>query len=413
MAEAAAQPVMARWSPAFRRFYAAQSVSSLGGALSRFALPLLVYQMTGSAMQLAVITAAQYLPYLCFGLLIGAWVDRLDRRRLMLLADLLRAPLLLSLPLLWHAGMLALWWVYLTAFLVSAFGILFNAAEFAALPALVPRALLARANGRIQASYALMNVLGPILGGVVQGSVALPLLFVAHALCCLVSAWSVATIRIDRAGRGAGAGAGILGEIGAGLRYVWRDPVLRAVSLLLAGLNFLTGSVSAQLVLFSKEVLRASDMQLGVLLAAGSVGAALFALAAQWCIRRVAPGHLILLTVGLHGLTLVGFAASASFWLSVALWAATNGLVVLCGIAARLLRQASVPNELLGRVITVAEVLAWSAIPFGTLLGAALLRQPSQVVALYMGIGAAVMLLAGAFSLSPLGRKQLITQEVC
>lgn len=111
MAEAAAQPVMARWSPAFRRFYAAQSVSSLGGALS-----LLVYQMTGSAMQLAVITAAQYLPYLCFGLLIGAWVDRLDRRRLMLLAHLLRAPLLLLLPLLWHAGMLALWWVYLTAF---------------------------------------------------------------------------------------------------------------------------------------------------------------------------------------------------------------------------------------------------------------------------------------------------------
>src|SRR5215470_12188241 len=84
----------------FWKFWTGQTISNLGSSFTAFALPLLVFKLTGSALNLALSTAATYLPYLLFGLLIGAWVDRVDRKRLMIVADLLNAVALASLPVL-------------------------------------------------------------------------------------------------------------------------------------------------------------------------------------------------------------------------------------------------------------------------------------------------------------------------
>lgn len=392
----------------FRRYCAAQAVSGLGSALSRFALPVLVYQMTGSPVQLAVIGVTQYLPYLLFGLVIGAWVDRVDRRRLMLAADILRALVMLSLALLWYAGALTLWWLYGAAFLVAAIGIAFNAAEFAGLPAMVPKPALPRAYARLQAVSALMQMAGPAAAGALQGSVPLALLFLFDAASYLCSAAGIAGL--PAAQRQARPSAGLGGDIAAGWRHVAGDPLLRDVSLLLAALNFLTATASAQLVLFGKQALGTSDTQLGWLFAAGGAGAVVFALAAERCLRRVPPGRVILATVALQGVVLLLFAANTNTGMALLLWGLDQGLVMLCAIAARVLRQATVPAALLGRVVTVAEVLAWSVIPLGSMLGAALLQRVARPEPLYQGMGVAVLLLALLFWGSPLGHKPLPKQ---
>lgn len=104
---------------AFRRFWCSQLVSSLGDAFSGFALPLLVYHATGSALNLAISTALGILPYPLFGLLIGAWVDRVDRRRLMVSLDLTRAVISATVPLLGATGFFALWYVYAVQFVMA------------------------------------------------------------------------------------------------------------------------------------------------------------------------------------------------------------------------------------------------------------------------------------------------------
>jgi MFS family permease len=106
------------WRPTgdFGRFWIGQTISSLGDAFTGFALPLLIYKLTGSALSLAISSAAAFLPYLLFGLVIGAWVDRVDRRLLMLLTDIARALLIASIPLLIAAGFFALWYVYVDHF---------------------------------------------------------------------------------------------------------------------------------------------------------------------------------------------------------------------------------------------------------------------------------------------------------
>src|SRR5436305_8536156 len=84
----------ARLSVDFWKFWTGQAISALGDSFSGFALPLLIFKLTNSGLNLALSTAAYMLPYLLFGLVIGAWVDRLDRKRLMIFVDLGRAALI-------------------------------------------------------------------------------------------------------------------------------------------------------------------------------------------------------------------------------------------------------------------------------------------------------------------------------
>jgi len=151
----------ARLSGDFWRFWTGQTVSNLGSSFTQFALPLLVYKLTGSALNLAISSAADFLPYLLFGLVIGAWVDRVDRKRLMIWTDLLRALVIAAIPILYALHALSVWWIYALGFVSSTLTIFFNAGEFAAIPSLVEGDDLVTANGRIQASYSAASVVGP------------------------------------------------------------------------------------------------------------------------------------------------------------------------------------------------------------------------------------------------------------
>jgi MFS family permease len=143
-----------RISADFAKFWLGQTISNLGSSVTVFALPLLVFKLTGSPLNLGVTMAVSFVPYLLFGLVIGAWVDRLDRKRLMLATDVARALLIATIPVLADAGALSVAWIYAIAFLQSTLTIAFDSAEFAAIPSLVSgKDDLVTANGRIQASY--------------------------------------------------------------------------------------------------------------------------------------------------------------------------------------------------------------------------------------------------------------------
>src|SRR5215467_3615615 len=115
----------------FWTFFVGQTASNLGTSFTLFALPLLVFKLTGSPLNLAIATAADMLPYLLFGLLIGAWVDRVDRKRLMILTDLTRAAVIASIPILDAINHLPVWWIYVVTFVQTTLTICFNSAEFA------------------------------------------------------------------------------------------------------------------------------------------------------------------------------------------------------------------------------------------------------------------------------------------
>ena len=166
----------------FRLYFGSQVVSQLGTSFTQFALPLLVFKLTGSPTNLAITTAATFVPYLLFGLVLGAVVDQVDRRRMMVAVDLGRALLVAVLPILSVTGNLEVWHIYVMAFALSTLGILFDCGEFAAVPSLVPADDLVTANGWITAVNSAGQVVGPVLAGVLLAVVPVAdLLFVDAA----------------------------------------------------------------------------------------------------------------------------------------------------------------------------------------------------------------------------------------
>jgi MFS family permease len=391
----------------FWKFFTGQTISSLGNAVTQFAFPLIVYKLTGSALNLGLTTAFTFIPYLLFGLPLGAWVDRLDRRRLMIVTDLLRAAVIAVIPLLSAFDVLAVWHIYVATFLASTLTIAFDAAQFAAIPRLVGTDDLVTANGRILASYNAAAVLGPPIAGflVVQTSAEATLTLDAASFA--LSAVSLILIRRSfNPTESPIARSSIRQEMVEGLRYVFGHPILRNISLMMASINFLASTVAAQLILFSKERFAASDQQVSWLFSAGSAGIIVLSLAAGPLRRRYSFSRVALSALVLDGLLTIVFATLDSYWIALPIWALISGSGILFNINTGSLRQAIVPNHLLGRVISIAAVLAWSAIPLGTLAGGWLIDRTGNVAAVYAAIGAATALIAIAFSFSPLGHAE-------
>jgi MFS family permease len=283
----------------FWKYWTGQTLSNLGSSITVFALPLLVYKLTGSALDLGIATAATFLPYLLFGLILGAWTDRVDRKRMMIGTDIARALVVASIPLLAALGLLTIWWIYVVAFVHATLRICFDAGEFAAIPSLVNRDDLVTANGRIQASYSAASIVGPLLAGVLVIRVSLPVLMLIDGFSFLLSAFSLALIRISFNSGEKRAPTSIRTDVVEGLRYVLSHPVLRNISIMMALVNFVGSTTYAQLILFAKVRLQASDVQASLLYSAGSLGVVILSLAAgqlrrRWSFSTVALGALML-----------------------------------------------------------------------------------------------------------------------
>ena len=400
-------PAGSGFSLDFWRFLFGQTVSNVGSSFTMFALPLLVFQLTGSALNLALVAAAEYVPYLLFGLLIGAWVDWVDRKRLMVFADVAQALVISSIPLLAALDLLSVWWIYAVGFVSSTLWICFNTAEFAAIPSLVSSENLA-ANGRLQASYSAATVVGPLLAGLMVALVPTHTVLLFDALSFLLSALVVALIgtRFNAVTAEQQMSEGFRGNIAEGLKYVLGHPVMRNTCLLMALVNCVGFTVYAQLVLFAKERLEASDTQVGFLYAAGSVGMIALALAAGPLRRRLPFSKVALGTLMLGGVLIVLLASTRWYPLAVLLWASTWGLVVLFQINSNSLWQTIVPSRLLGRVQSVVSMLSWSAIPLGTFVGGVAIERTQNVALVYGVIGVTIFLAALAFSFTALGHAE-------
>jgi MFS family permease len=397
----------------FWRFWVGQTISNLGSSFTLFALPLLVFKLTGSPLNLGLIMTFEFLPYLLFGLVLGAWVDRVDRRRMMIATDVARAVVIASIVVLAGLDMLAVWWIYAVGFISSTLKICFDAGEFAAIPSLVGTDDLIKANGRIQASYSAALFFGPLMAGGILAVAPIQTVLLFDALSFLASALMLALVRgsFNTTSGGGKTLTSLRQDVVEGLRYVLSHPILRNISIMMALINFLAATTQTQLVLFAKERFGASDAQVGFLYSAGALGIVVLSLAAGPVRERVSFSKAALGGLMVYGLLITGLAFTSRFWLALPVWALACGFGIFFNINTSSLRQAIVPNQLLGRIMSIAAVLAWSAIPLGSLLGGLAIEWTQNVALVYGAIGLLVFLVAVSFSFTALGRAEYYLEQ--
>jgi MFS family permease len=380
----------------FARFWAAQSISTIGTQFTAVALPLLAALSLGaSPMAVGVLAAAGGLPHLLFGLFAGVLVDRLRRRPVMIATDVGRAALLAVIPTAAALGLLRIELLIAIAFLVETLSLFFDIAYLAYLPSLVARDDLVAANSRLEASASGAQVIGPALSGTVVRLVGAPLAMAVDAVSYLVSAaflWRIATPEpaVTRPADAPGMGT----EIREGLAAVWRSPVLRALALSSMVMN-LAGFVFLSIyVLYMTRDLGLGPDTVGLVFAAGGVGAMLGSLIAGPARTRWGQGRVLLVSVALFGLFGMPVPLAVLFptWalpLVVAAELLQWVMVLVFIINAVSLRQAITPDHLLGRVNGTMRFIVWGSRPVGALIGG------------YLGglIGLPATLVVGAFGM--------------
>lgn len=388
----------------FKVFWIGQTISSFGSSITRFILPLMVFHLTGSALDLALSTALTLLPYVFFGLIIGTWVDRVDRRRLMIAADVGRALMLVLLPFLYTQGSLTISWIYIVIFINATLGIIFDSASFAVLPNLVSKEDLVAANGRLSASYSVAEIAGPLLAGVLIATVPLPILLSVDSLSFVLSFVSLVLIHKKFICIGEKAPVtNVTQAIKEGFHFLVMHPIIRWSTLLALFLSLITTTIFAQFVLFAKDILALTDSHLGIAYAAAAGGVVVASLTAGPLNKRVPFKILGFTILIIESLSIIFLANSRQYVLGIVFWAVFSGINMFWNITARSLVQSMVPDKLLGRVISTSRVLTWSLVPLSTMLGGASIEWSQDPALVYGVLGVLMMLIALGFVITPLG----------
>jgi MFS family permease len=387
-------------------FWIGQVISTLGSSFTTFALPLLVYKQTNSAVDLGLVSVAGYLPYLFFGLLIGAWVDRTDRRRLMIGTDIAQAAVIASLPLLATQSSLPIGWIYVVSFLASTLAICFAIARSAIIPSLVGHENLLLANSRIQASAAAAGVVGPLIAGLLVTLLSPAMLLFFDAVSFLISALALAVIRTRLQPAEARPVTSLRQDIAAGLAYLWGHPVLRTIALAAVLINLVDTTVNAQLVLFAKQHFAATDLEVSLLYTAGSIGIVSLLSAAGAIRKRLAFSQMGLGALMLHGILVTAMALVPWYPAVLPIWGLAVGLGALFNLNVGILRQSIVPSEILGRTGASLSVLAMSSAPVGIFLGSLVIAWTQDVAAVYATSGVLIVLIGLGFIFTPLGHAE-------
>ena len=372
---ARAVPALLHDSRDFRRFFAGETVSLVGDQITLIAVPLVaVLALDAGAAQMGYLTAAGLAPNLVFALHAGAWVDRRGRRRrTMIVADLVRAALLLSIPLAWAAGVLGLAQLFAVAFLVGTMSVFFQVSYSTLFVSIVSRERYVEANSLLSGARALSFVGGPALGGGIVPGLSAPLALVADAASYVVSAFFLRSIDpeeppTEHAERG---------HVAGGIRFVLGSPVVRSALGATATINFFNFVFFALFVLYATRVLGLAPGTLGLVLGAGAVGGVVGAVLVSRVAERIGIGPAFALGCVLFPapLLLVPLAEGPRPLVLGLLFLAEFGAgfgVMVLDISASSIFAALVPDRLRARVSGAYMVVNYGVRPLGALAGGAL-----------------------------------------
>ena len=364
-----------RESVEFRRFFAGQAISLVGDQITLIALPLVgVLVLHANAAQMGYLFTAALVPNLLFSLHAGAWVDRRGRRRqTMLVADLGRAALLVSVPVAYALDELTLEQLSVVGFLVGTLSVFFYVSYNTLFVSLVTRERYIEASALLNGSRALSFVAGPSLGGALVQALSAPAALVADAVSFLASAFSLSRIspeepQTEQQERG---------NVMVGVRYILGSPIMRASLAATATINFFNFVFWALFILFATRSLGVPPGVLGAVLGAAAVGGVIGSVFTGRISRRigVGPAYVLGCIVFPVPLVLVPLAGGPRAVVLGCLFLAQFGSgfgVMLVDIVGGSIKAALVPKRLLARVSGAYMVVNYGVRPLGALVGGAL-----------------------------------------
>jgi MFS family permease len=384
-------------------------ISNVGDGIGTIAYPWLATAVTRNPLLIAMVAVVQRLPWLVVSLPAGVITDRVDRRTLMVQANLMRGVLTAivalfvlsrqsSLPgpdevdsLAGSTDVVLYGMILLATLLIGTAEVLYDNTNQTILPSIVDQPNLEKANGRMWSAEQIANTfVGPPLGALLLVA-AFSVPFFVDAGTFFVSAALIATLpSLRRVAGNLPPSAGWKADLKEGFSWLWGHDFLRPLAIILGVMNMTASIGFAIMVLFAQEVLDTGPTEFAILMTGGAIGGVIGGWTASAVSNRIGPGNSLALTL-LGGAGTTAITGSTSLWpVAWAMSAAFMFVAVLWNVITVSLRQSIIPDHLLGRVNSVYRFFAWGMMPIGSLIG-------GGVVAIMDSIGSRELALRAPF----------------
>jgi predicted MFS family arabinose efflux permease len=391
----------------FGKLWLGQGISELGSSISSLALPTLaVLSLHAGPLEVGILAALQKLPFPFVALVAGVFVDRLPKRVVLIVCDIGRAVVLGAIPVAALSGHLEIGLLYGAALAKGVLTVFFDLAYLSYAPILVGRKDLSAANARLDTNFAVANVVGPGLGGLLVQAIGAAQAVAADAASFIFSVVSLLAIRHEEPAAAASQGGSVRAELAAGVRYVFGNVVLRAqiltIAMTVVGISFLDGILFP----FAYRDLHLTPGELGLALTLGGLAGFPGVWLGPRLARVVGLGPAIVLGFSVFPLVMLLFPL-ARVLPAVPVLAGLMAIGTLFGAAGDLnqltLRQTLTPDPYLGRMNSIFRSVVWGAIPLGNFLGGFLGSAVGITDTFWIG-GLLALLGCLAMWLSPVGR---------
>jgi predicted MFS family arabinose efflux permease len=354
-------------NPDFLLFIGGQTISQLGSAISTFAIPWLLLQLTGSGAETGIAFAIGFVPYLLVSLPAGVWADRWNRKALMMCADAMRLLFIVSIPIC-HAlsGHTPLALLYVVQAGISLFSGIFDASYGSCVPNLVTRSQIKAANSGLQAASSLSRITGPVIAGALVTVLGPANILLGDASSFLVSILTLVLIRSPfQSASTSGHPTKLLADVREGLHYVWQQKTIRTLALFSMLVNLVGPGMDVALIYRLQHEIHLASGWAGVVMTGLGCGMFMGSFTLAWLNRRLTTGVLLITATALQVIPPFILAVLRAPLLMVLVQFVIGILLVIWNVQTVTLRQLLVPDWILGRCVSVFRMIAWISIPLG------------------------------------------------
>ncbi|MBV0895871.1 MFS transporter [Microbacterium sp. NC79] len=375
----------------FLTMWSGQALAQLGSQIAELAIPTLaVILLNASELDVGFLNASAVAAFLLVGLPAGAWVDRMRKRHVMIVADAVRALALAVLPMLWFLGTLEMWHMFVVAAVVGIANVFFDVSYQSLVPSLVPATHIAEANGKLESTAQVAGIAGPAVGGWLVGLITAPFAILATVGTYVVSLVALIftkdTEHLElRTEKGS-----LVSDIGEGLRWVFGNRYLKRIVATTAVSNFFSTLSFTLLPIFILRELGLSVANMGLIFSLAGVGGLLGAMSVKFIVARVGEARAILLgaigfSVTAVLLPVAAMVPSVAFVLLVVQGFISSFTVLVYNITQVTFRQRITPRRLLGRMNASIRFVVWGVMPLSALLAGYLGTEFGVVATMWVG----------------------------
>ncbi|MCC3762850.1 MFS transporter [Glycomyces sp. TRM65418] len=360
-------------NPDHLKLFTSVGASQIGLQIAYFSISIIaVVVLDLSESQIGVLYAMDQIALVLFGLLVGVWVDRLRDKPIIIVSEIFRAAVMLSVPVAWALDALTVWHVYAAMFLLGVASVFFDVAQVSFVPRLIDNNSLTRGNSRIHGIRSASDTGGPLAAGPLVSLLTAPVAIVVAVVSFAVSAFSVTRIQYREEEPERAEKPHVWTEIVQGVKFIFHDMILRNIAIASAWCNLSVGAFQAMLMVFLIREAGQSSEVAGFILAGSGAGGVLGAMLVGRLSKRAGVGPTAIAALAVSGPGMAIVAASGPGWGAAVAFAGQVvfvSAVVVFNVNVISYRQAVTPDDMQGRVGATQRVICWAAMAVGSILG--------------------------------------------